>query len=168
MSRYIDVEKFICSLDGSECLDTERDYEEIERRLEEFETADVQEVKHAKWELSTEPLGQQDVDCAKCSLCGELFIVDKDYDFDYIKEFFKYCPNCGAKMDEKPKSDNNVVEKVYCKDYHFLETESENNANKLCLWEESDYKPCELQAIDCENCDYYASIESESNNESEI
>lgn len=64
-------------------------------------TADVQEVKHGKWVLSAEPLGIQDVDCAKCSLCGELFIVDEDYDFDYIKEFFIYCPHCGAKMGGK-------------------------------------------------------------------
>lgn len=50
---------------------------------------------------------------------------------------------------------------VHCKDYQFLETESENNTNKACLWEESDYKPCELQAIDCENCDYYAGVSGE-------
>lgn len=48
MPRYIDADKLICSLDGSECLDTERDYEEIERRIEECETADVQEVIYCK------------------------------------------------------------------------------------------------------------------------
>lgn len=30
-----------------------------------------------------------------------------------------------------------------------------NNQVKKCLWDENDYKPCELQAIDCENCDYF-------------
>ena len=99
MPKYIDVEQFICSLDGSECLDTERDYEEIERRLEEFESADVQEVKHGEWKKVNEPLGWQNDECASCSICGESYILADEYDFDYIKEFFKYCPNCGAKMD---------------------------------------------------------------------
>lgn len=68
---------------------------------EQVPTADVQEVKHGEWKKVNEPLGWQDIDCAKCSLCGELFIVDEDYDFDYSREFFIYCPHCGAKMDGK-------------------------------------------------------------------
>lgn len=94
--RYYELEKQFGCYDSyveaiDECID----------KIDNAPTADVQEVKHGKWVLSAESLGIQDVDCVKCSLCGELFIVDEDYDFDYIKDFFIYCPNCGAKMDGK-------------------------------------------------------------------
>ena len=46
--RYIDAEQLICDIDGSECLDTERDYEEIASRIDECETADVEKVIRCK------------------------------------------------------------------------------------------------------------------------
>lgn len=101
MPRYIDsdiLKDLYQPIDGK---DYNVNMAIIRANIDDIPTADVQEVKHGKWELSVEPLGMKDVDCAKCSLCGELFIVDEDYDFDYIKEFFKYCPNCGTKMDGK-------------------------------------------------------------------
>ena len=94
MPRYIDADELICSLDGSECLDTERDYEEIERRIEECETADVQEVRHGKW--IAKKRGKYKDYLSVCSLCGHQILND------FIKES-KYCPNCGAKMDGEGK-----------------------------------------------------------------
>lgn len=32
-----------------------------------------------------------------------------------------------------------------------------------CTWEDSDYKPCELHAMDCISCDYYCEEGEESN-----
>lgn len=97
MPRYIDAEQFICSLDGSECLDTERDYEEIERRLEEFETADVQEVRHGKW-IKCNAMRRDDGEIYDycCSECSELACKD-DYNNHAILS--AYCSHCGAKMD---------------------------------------------------------------------
>lgn len=92
MARYIDADKLICSLDGSECLDTERDYEEIERRIEECETADVQEVKHGKWGkqvLVTDEYGDKHIGYI-CPVCKK-FVPNKG----------NYCLECGAKMDGK-------------------------------------------------------------------
>lgn len=89
MSRYIDAEQFICELDGSECLDTERDYDEIAKRLEECETADVQEIKHGIW------IKEEKSVLYVCSSCGER--VYRDY--------YKFCPNCGAKMDGDTNGD---------------------------------------------------------------
>ena len=64
--------------------------------------ADVQEVKHGKWEQQTEPLGWEDVDCAVCSVCGEsVILTDSDMDIDDIRNWWNYCPCCGAKMDGK-------------------------------------------------------------------
>ena len=69
--------------------------------LKSTPTADVQEVKHGKWEQQTEPLGWEDVDCAVCSVCGESYILNEDMNIDDWKEWSRYCPNCGARMDEK-------------------------------------------------------------------
>ena len=51
-----------------------------------------------KWEQTTEPMGWHDVDCVECSACGESWVLDEDFDYDVVKDFWKYCPNCGAKM----------------------------------------------------------------------
>lgn len=58
--------------------------------------ADVEEVKHGKWENMT------DVDSAYlntycCSACGTTFWIDEiPEDANY-----NHCPNCGAKMDKE-------------------------------------------------------------------
>ena len=60
------------------------------------DTADVEEVKHGKWENMT------DIDSAylntyRCSACGTTFWIDeipKDANYNH-------CPNCGAKMDKE-------------------------------------------------------------------
>ena len=56
-------------------------------------TADVAEVKHGKW---VEPHWRNSVSCANCSICGaEAY----HYDFHGVQKTYRYCPNCGAKMD---------------------------------------------------------------------
>lgn len=61
--------------------------------------ADVQEVKHGKWKQIEDSLGWQEVRCAECSVCGEDWIIEEDYSFEDFTEYWRYCPNCGAKMD---------------------------------------------------------------------
>ena len=104
MARYIDAEKLICSLDGSECLDIERDYEEIEKRIEECETADVQEVKHGKWIKEWRDgfvNGKRNYELI-CPYCNFSYF-DNQCGF-IVPEHFNFCPNCGAKMDGKDDS----------------------------------------------------------------
>lgn len=52
------------------------------------------EVRHGKWEFINQAVGYLEPpygDTAKCSLCG--FVID-------VSEMgYKYCPDCGAKMD---------------------------------------------------------------------
>ena len=48
--------------------------------------SDVQPVKHGRWENTEQFIP------IKCSLCGEIYGR-----YDAIK--FKFCPNCGARMD---------------------------------------------------------------------
>lgn len=55
--------------------------------------ADVEEVKHGKW---VKPHWRNSVSCANCSICGaEAY----HYDFHGVQKTYRYCPNCGAKMD---------------------------------------------------------------------
>lgn len=62
---------------------------------------DVAEVKHGRWFETSQPIGWAgSFRCAECSACGEDFVLD-EYGIDEIREYFKYCPNCGAKMDGK-------------------------------------------------------------------
>lgn len=65
MPRYIDADKLKETITRNFLNPYERIH--IHDLINIQPTADVQEVKHGKWELSAEPLGQQDVDCAKCS-----------------------------------------------------------------------------------------------------
>ena len=55
--------------------------------------------KQGEWKITQEPLGWKDIECVECSACHELWICEED--FEYYKEFWKYCPNCGAKLKER-------------------------------------------------------------------
>ena len=55
--------------------------------------ADVQEVRHGKWEQCFEDWRNQ-IEGDKCSVCG----------FEHYGtsiRHYPYCPNCGAKMDKE-------------------------------------------------------------------
>jgi hypothetical protein len=54
-------------------------------------SADVVEVKHARWEN----VGDFEEDlCFRCTNCKEEFSCEVDF-----RSYVKYCPECGAKMD---------------------------------------------------------------------
>ena len=59
--------------------------------LAECQTVDAEPVRHGKWILEREPDGTPY--CFHCSVC------DDDFRHTGIKTKYKYCPNCGAKMD---------------------------------------------------------------------
>lgn len=52
-----------------------------------------------KWDEIREPFGWDDILSARCSVCGESYPYPEDTGFNDIVEMFKYCPNCGAKME---------------------------------------------------------------------
>lgn len=57
------------------------------------------EPKQGKWDEIREPFGWDDILSARCSVCGESYPYPEDTGFNDIVEMFKYCPNCGAKME---------------------------------------------------------------------
>ena len=61
-------------------------------------SVDVQPVRHGHWIETTEQSGWIEEECAECSECSNTFVLG-EYTIDDIRELFKYCPNCGARMD---------------------------------------------------------------------
>ena len=88
MSRYIDAEKFEKAIIGMAYVGNKGkivfDTDFIFNTLYQQPTADVQEVKHGKWEFNSDS-----PECAFCSICG-----------DGVTDDSEYCPWCGAKMDK--------------------------------------------------------------------
>lgn len=62
--------------------------------IEDMPAADVAPVRHGQWEEAS------DGDGIVCPFCRTDFCT-----IIYDTEYFNYCPNCGAKMDEK-ENDN--------------------------------------------------------------
>ena len=97
MARYIDAENIPTLFDeefkktrkliskGETHLDNLAEgFTEADRVIRKIPTADVVEVKHGKW-LKVQELSPRYV----CTCCNHL----------YNNMGYKYCPNCGAKMD---------------------------------------------------------------------
>lgn len=97
-AKYIDVKELSIILDVMRNPDSEfvtDDYIDgfsdgisaAIKELEAFPTADVAPVRHGEW--------QEINGIFRCSLC--------EYSFEHegYQHFFNYCPNCGAKMDDK-------------------------------------------------------------------
>ena len=63
--------------------------EKFEAAILKIQAADVAPVQHAKWEVVVGSNGKEYMVCTGCRKQQDLTGV------------FSYCPNCGAKMDEK-------------------------------------------------------------------
>ena len=81
MSRYIDAEK-LCEFARNH-INKSVDCNDIMR----FPFADVQEVKHGKWEL----IGKN---VSKCTSCGCARNIKTQFGWNF-------CPVCGARMGEE-------------------------------------------------------------------
>ena len=68
--------------------------------IDEMPAADVVPVKHGHW-ISLDDYFED----AQCSECGDALVIG-DCSFNDFCECYKYCPNCGAKMDEKECENN--------------------------------------------------------------
>lgn len=91
MIRYINADEAKKDLDerGFDFFTSEQDINEAKRWLDEQPAQNVEPVKHGHW------AGTDNYAFVVCSVCRSYW-VDRDEKYD-----FKYCPNCGAKMDEE-------------------------------------------------------------------
>lgn len=65
--------------------------------FDDIPTVDAEPVRHGHWEMKADPYGFFD----KIPVCSECGCTTK------MRETYKYCPNCGAKMDlEKENADS--------------------------------------------------------------
>lgn len=72
--------KFDCLMNGNRCINP---------------SADVAPVRHGKWELSKNYVGY-----CSCSLCSDCYVEPEWVD----RLHWRFCPNCGAKMDLEVKN----------------------------------------------------------------
>ncbi len=63
--------------------------------IKRLPAADVAEVVHGEW-LRTDD-DWNSLTTIQCSICGEEWCFETDDDVSLLN--YKYCPNCGAKMD---------------------------------------------------------------------
>lgn len=101
MARYIDADKVLLELQKFS-LDTSNSYgvgysdclTAVEDVLNETPTADVVEVKHAKW-INIASIGNKRC-FGQCSFCGTRHEAQNASE---LKLFHRRCHWCGAKMD---------------------------------------------------------------------
>ena len=65
------------------------------RRIDQMPSADVQPVKHGKWEELTDYGGWGDTHY-RCSVCGEEWYLE---DGTPQQNNMNFCPRCGSRMD---------------------------------------------------------------------
>lgn len=97
MSRYIDEDDVRAAVTAWDMQDLYLPIHFLDL-LEDVPTADVQEVKRGEW------IPISDGEWAECSECGDGCGVSENGGmaaFSLFQKFYKYCPNCGARMDGK-------------------------------------------------------------------
>jgi hypothetical protein len=99
--RLIDADKLEKQLDNEKWMDNyDRDFI-VDVALDEAPTVDAVPVVRGEWkrgrEFPTYPRVPFIGTACYCSNCeGEAY-----WDTDYGQQLFSYCPNCGAKMEDK-------------------------------------------------------------------
>ena len=96
MARYIEADELREELFESSQFDTYNDYSMVIDAIDLAPTIEAEPVKHGKWDLV-------EGDCsilARCSVCGRNVVGGISWDLKGNEYRYKYCPNCGAKMDE--------------------------------------------------------------------
>lgn len=106
MKEYVDKSAIIPALEnGWEPINPELpmtlELAQIAETVQNMPNADVVEVMRGHW------INIGDYDMAECSECGEVFDVADQYaeptkqDFKEFCKSYRYCPNCGCRMDLK-------------------------------------------------------------------
>ena len=101
MPRIIDADKLrtIRSIQSGDF----NSIETIQKWIDDAPTVDAEPVHHGRWLDVLVADDEGETDGVECSECGYT-----DINVYWAKTYHKYCPNCGARMDEVRKdADNN-------------------------------------------------------------
>lgn len=91
MADYINKQAFLDYMKR-----TDR-YFNVKFDIENFPIADVAQVVHGRWIMVDDSCGKY-----ACSACREIEQECTEWGAGHYNPVYKdYCPNCGAKMDEK-------------------------------------------------------------------
>lgn len=94
MAEYIERKRAI--VDACNSLELyPSEYAKLEDALNKIPAADVADVVHGEWLRSDDDWNS--LTTIQCSLCSEEWCFETDDDVSLLN--YKYCPNCGAKMD---------------------------------------------------------------------
>ena len=109
MSRYIDAEQLKDYIKQYWVISGHFMVSVLDN-IDKIPTVDVQEVKHAHWisgfnggKIGWDAEGKYVHGYAICSECGESLTASDEYEC-----VGRFCPNCGAKMDEEDGKDAEV------------------------------------------------------------
>ena len=101
MAEYINKEIAIAKLTALEVTEPNATMVDAKRVLADITAADVAPVVHGRWIVKKEWRLGRWVKWLECSNCGEHEDNFDMYEMMPFCEPYDYCPNCGAKMDEK-------------------------------------------------------------------
>ncbi len=76
-------------------------YTDVIEEIKTFPAADVASVVHGRWILSTDMTYMP-----QCSNCGRHPFKGYIPSIEEVRRVYKFCPVCGAKMDESEDTDN--------------------------------------------------------------
>lgn len=80
-------------------------FEDCVSELMDIPTADVAEVRHGRWIIHFGRFASYQ----RCDLCGfGLPMIDKENELEI--GLYKYCPNCGARMDKEDEHDKHSAD----------------------------------------------------------
>lgn len=91
MAEYVTKEQVIDWFSPYGHFDKPITFETLVSDLRGMTAADVEPVKHGRWDGDT---------CSACKLRWDYCMVQNAQDWGYFDPMPDYCPNCGARMDE--------------------------------------------------------------------
>ena len=90
MPTYIEKGALLMELNDTDIFDTYNDYSMVFDTIDNFPTADVAPVRHEEW--------VEEDTAITCPICTRSYDTDFEIKRSVVLRF-KYCPECGAKMD---------------------------------------------------------------------
>ncbi len=93
ISRKALLEAFSADTQHVRCWDVDL-YDLMVAEIEDAPTVNAAPVRHGEWTVIDDDWNEETI--YQCSVCKEEFVT---IDETPAKNYWNYCPNCGAKMD---------------------------------------------------------------------